>query len=120
MNRRDLLLGAAVCVVAAAAFGDDARLAGTLQPDPRFTYDHGGIVRGDRSKKQLALVFTGGDFGEGVAPILDTLRDEKVPASLFVTGGFLKQPGLPELLGRAVREGHYVGPHSDKHLLYAT
>jgi len=24
-----------------------------------FTYDHGGIIRGDRTKKEIALVFTG-------------------------------------------------------------
>ena len=92
---------------------------GQPQPDPRFVYDHGGIVRADRAKKQVALVFTGGDYGEGTARILDTLRDEHVPASLFVTGGFLRQPTQAEFLRRAVREGHYVGPHSDQHLLYA-
>ena len=89
------------------------------QTNPKFTYDHGGIVRADRSRKQLALVFTGGDFGEGTAPILDALAAEHVPASLFVTGGFLRRPELAKLLQRAVREGHYVGPHSDQHLLYA-
>lgn len=88
-------------------------------PAPKFTYDDGGIVRGDRSRKQVALVFTGGDFGEGTAPILATLRAERVSASLFVTGGFLRRPDLAKLLQRAVHEGHYVGPHSDQHLLYA-
>ena len=89
------------------------------QSNTRFAYDHGGIIRADRSRKELALVFTGGDFGEGSATILDTLRAERVPASLFVTGGFLQRPELAKLLRRAVREGHYVGPHSDQHLLYA-
>ena len=100
----------AVLVLSACAFA---------QPNPHFTYDHGGIVRGDRSRKQIALVFTGGDFGEGTAFILDTLRAERTPASLFVTGGFLRRPELAKLLQQAVREGHYVGPHSDQHLLYA-
>jgi peptidoglycan/xylan/chitin deacetylase (PgdA/CDA1 family) len=94
-------------------------LPAALAAQSAFTYDHGGIVRGDRSRKQLALVFTGGDYGEGTAPVLDVLRDERVPASLFVTGGFLRQPEQAKLLRRAVREGHYVGPHSDQHLLYA-
>ena len=94
-------------------------LPATLAAQSAFTYDHGGIVRGDRSRKELALVFTGGDYGEGTAPVLDALRDERVPASLFVTGGFLRRPNLAKLLRRAVREGHYVGPHSDQHLLYA-
>lgn len=103
------------CVVALASV-----LPAQAPPDPRFTYDLGGIVRGDRTRKQIALVFTGGDYGEGTAPILDTLRRERVPASLFVTGGFLRRPTEAKLLRRAVREGHYVGPHSDQHLLYAT
>jgi peptidoglycan/xylan/chitin deacetylase (PgdA/CDA1 family) len=85
---------------------------------PDFTLDHGAIIRGDRSRKQIALVFTGGDFGEGTAPILNTLHAMHVPAGLFVTGGFLKDAVRRNLIARAVREGHYVGPHSDQHLLY--
>lgn len=96
--------------------------APALAPQPadvRFTYDHGAIVRGDRSKRQVALIFTGGDFGEGTAAILDSLKAADVKAGLFVTGGFLKDPQRRALIERAVREGHYVGPHSDQHLLYA-
>ncbi len=87
-------------------------------PQAPLTYDQGAIVRADTSKKQIALVFTGGDYGEGTAPILDTLQRERVPAGLFVTGGYLRAPGHAALLRRALREGHYVGPHSDQHLLY--
>lgn len=89
-----------------------------LQSRPTFTYDQGGITRGDVSKKQIALVFTGGDFGEGAEHILDVLKQEKISASLFVTGDFLKKPEHVASLKRAVAEGHYLGPHSDKHLLY--
>src|SRR5437016_3659086 len=94
-------------------------LAGPLLYEtPTFTYDHGAIVRGDSARKEIALVFTGGDYGDGTTAILDTLRRERVPAGLFVTGAFLRRPGQAALLRRALREGHYVGPHSDKHLLY--
>lgn len=79
----------------------------------------GGIVRGDVQVKKLALVFTGDDHGESTEPILDTLKQRKLHASLFVTGNFLRQPKLTTLLKRAIAEGHYVGPHSDRHLLYA-
>jgi peptidoglycan/xylan/chitin deacetylase (PgdA/CDA1 family) len=82
------------------------------------SYDHRAIIRGDRSQKRLALVFTGGDYGEGTEAILDTLRRGRVRAGLFVTGSFLRAPGHAALLRRALREGHYVGPHSDQHLLY--
>jgi peptidoglycan/xylan/chitin deacetylase (PgdA/CDA1 family) len=93
--------------------------ASTTQP-ANWTLDHGGIVRGDTSQKRLALIFTGGDFGEGTQHILDTLKHQNVKASIFVTGDFLrhnKGEYLP-LLRRAVAEGHYVGPHSDSHPLY--
>jgi peptidoglycan/xylan/chitin deacetylase (PgdA/CDA1 family) len=80
---------------------------------------HGGIIRGDVSAKKLALVFTGDAFGESMEPILDTLKQRKIVAGFFVTGNFLRQPTLRKLIERAIAEGHYVGPHSDKHLLYA-
>jgi peptidoglycan/xylan/chitin deacetylase (PgdA/CDA1 family) len=79
----------------------------------------GAPVRADTSKKQIALIFTGGDYGEGSPHILDALRDRHIKASFFVTGGFLRQPGLSAYLRRAVAEGQYVGPHSDSHPQYA-
>jgi len=84
----------------------------------QFTYDHGAVIRGDTTQKRLALVFTGGDYGDGTREILATLRRKRVRAGLFVTGAFLRAPGQKQLLRRALRDGHYVGPHSDQHLLY--
>lgn len=84
----------------------------------RFTLDHGGIVRGDLTKKSISLIFTGGDFGEGTGHVLDVLKKEGIKAGFFVTGDYLRKPELVEGLKRAVAEGHYVGPHSDKHPLY--
>ena len=87
--------------------------------DARFTYDQGGITRGARDRKELALIFTGGDFAEGATTILDALRERGVQASFFVTGGFIRHPEFDGILRRIVAEGHYLGPHSDAHLLYA-
>jgi peptidoglycan/xylan/chitin deacetylase (PgdA/CDA1 family) len=87
--------------------------------EPLIRDNRGGIIRGDVSTKQLALVFTGDEFGESMQPILDTLKQRKIAASFFVTGNFLRNPALRKLVERALAEGHYVGPHSDKHLLYA-
>lgn len=83
-----------------------------------LTLDHGGIIRGDTSRKQIALIFTGGDFGEGSEHVLNVLRDQHIQAGLFVTGDFLRKPELVPMVKRAVAEGHYVGPHSDRHPLY--
>lgn len=86
----------------------------------RFTWDERAIVRGDLSSKKIALIFTGGDYGEGTEPILDTLQSLHVKAGFFVTGGYLRKPEYRPLLQRAMKEGHYVGPHSDQHPLYCS
>ncbi len=88
------------------------------QPD-RFQRADGGIVRGSTETRQLALVFTGHEFAEGASTILDELARRRARASFFLTGAFLRDPGKAALVRRMVRDGHYVGPHSDAHLLYA-
>jgi peptidoglycan/xylan/chitin deacetylase (PgdA/CDA1 family) len=76
------------------------------------------VVRGERGTRTLALVFTGGEFGEGTATILDALAARGVPAAFFVTGAYLAQPALRAAVLRMLADGHYVGPHSHGHLLY--
>ena len=119
--RRLAPAGSLALACALAGCGPRARSpdAGTAAPTAALTYDHGGIVRGDRSRKRIALVFTGGDYGDGTAHILDTLGRLHVRAGIFVTGDFLRKLEHVPLLKQAVAEGHYVGPHSDRHLLYA-
>lgn len=90
-------------------------------PNDRLVRDkYGGIIRGDDSAKKLALVFTGDEYGESTEPILDTLKQRKIHGAFFVTGNFVRQPALRRLLQWAVAEDHYVGPHSNKHPLYAS
>lgn len=83
-----------------------------------WSYDHGGIIRGDTSEKRLALIFTGGEYGEGCGHILDTLGEFGIRASFFVTGDFIRIEEHHPCLRRIVEEGHYLGPHSDSHPLY--
>jgi len=78
----------------------------------------GGIIRGPTDERRLALVFTGHEFAEGGEVILDELGQHGGHGSFFVTGDFLRNPRFSELTTRIVTEGHYLGPHSDKHLLY--
>ncbi len=85
-----------------------------------FTYDRGALIRGDRTQKQIALVFTGGEHGESTATILDVLRELKLPAAFFVTGAYLANDAYHPHLQRMLTDGHYVGPHSDAHLLYCS
>ena len=104
---------AMVCVMLSYSTSFIAAFAGDLLRD-----DHGAIVRGDADSKKLALVFTGDEHAESTAPILDALKERRLRASFFVTGNFLRQPALSELLERMTAEGHYLGPHSDSHSLY--
>lgn len=78
----------------------------------------GAIVRGPVDARRLALVFTGHEFAEGGDTILDVLARRGAKASFFLTGVFLRDPDKAPLVRRMLRDGHYVGPHSDAHLLY--
>jgi peptidoglycan/xylan/chitin deacetylase (PgdA/CDA1 family) len=83
-----------------------------------FTLIHGGITRGDPAVRRLALVFTGHEFAEGGERVLGALDAARVRASFFLTGDFARNSVFAALIRRIVAAGHYVGPHSDKHLLY--
>lgn len=112
-------LGSIVLVGAALASGCAAPESHAPQADVRqYTRDHGAVIRGDRTQRQLALIFTGGDHGEGTAHILDALQARRIKAAFFLTGGYLSKPGHLAFVRRMVAEGHYVGPHSHAHLLY--
>ncbi len=78
----------------------------------------GGIVRGPTSVRRLALVFTGHSYAEGGEAILNGLARHKAKGSFFLTGDFLTNASFRPLIQRVLAEGHYLGPHSDKHLLY--
>jgi endoglucanase len=89
----------------------------SLAADP-FTYQDGAVVRGSRATRQVALVFTGHEFAEGAGAILEALTRHEAKASFFLTGDFLRNTRFAPLIRRMVAEGHYVGPHSDRHRLY--
>ncbi len=89
----------------------------SLAADP-FTYQDGAVVRGSRATRQVALVFTGHAFAEGAGPILEALARHEAKASFFLTGDFLRNAQFAPLVRRMLAEGHYVGPHSDRHRLY--
>lgn len=84
------------------------------------TYERGCVVRGPRDKKKIALEFTGGSFAEGGDTILRELKQRGIKASFFFTGDFYRIPEYKTLIERIRDEGHYVGPHSDRHPLYAS
>ncbi len=83
-----------------------------------FSLDHGAIVRGDSTRKEIALVFTGHQYAEGGSFILQTLKKEKIKASFFFTGLFYRVDSFQRLIRQIRDAGHYLGAHSDQHLLY--
>src|SRR5438876_11710375 len=93
-------LGAIVSLCCGASFGEPPVPASrpSIVPvdlassHPTWTFDDGGVVRGDPSTKRLALIFTGGDFGEGTGEILDALKLRGIKASFFFTGAYLHKP----------------------------
>jgi len=90
------------------------------QPSKAYTYAYGGIIRGDQTKKQIALVFTGGDFGEGGSTIREILHQRKILSSFFFTGDFYRNKAFDSTINDLIQDGHYLGAHSDKHLLYCS
>ena len=83
-----------------------------------FTFIQGAIVRGDSTRKELALVFTADELGEGLPSILHALKTEKVKGSFFFTGRFYRNQLFQKDIKQILQQGHYLGPHSDQHLLY--
>ncbi len=74
---------------------------------------YGSYYKGSPDKKVLYLTFDNGYENGYTEKILDVLKKEKVPATFFVTGHYLKT--APELSKRMVKEGHIIGNHSWSH-----
>lgn len=113
-----LLLVAALSVCRENPAAPESPVGTTADPCLRFTCDLGAVVRGDTSSRRLALVFTGGSFADGGEHIRRVLGDEGVKAGFFFTGDFYRTPDFAALIRGLVEDGHYLGPHSDRHLLY--
>jgi peptidoglycan/xylan/chitin deacetylase (PgdA/CDA1 family) len=78
----------------------------------------GATIRASIAKKEIALVFTGDEFADGGKVIADALQQQSIKASFFFTGKFYRNQSFQPLIKRLSRQGNYLGPHSDQHLLY--
>ena len=76
----------------------------------------GALYRADTSARMIYLNFTAHEYMEGLPFVARMLDSMKVPASFFLTGDFIRKN--PDWAKRLYASGHYVGAHSDKHLLY--
>jgi endoglucanase len=92
----------------------------TLFQTDHFTWSHGGIIRGNLDEPVLALVFTGDESGDGTAHIREVLARQKIKGSFFFTGRFYRNSDFAEDIRGLRADGHYLGAHSDQHLLYCS
>ncbi len=85
-----------------------------------LTSVEGAIVRTDDSKRQINLVFTAHEFADGSETITRILDKHGIKASFFFTGDFYRNEKHKKIIEELISKKHYLGAHSDKHLLYAS
>ena len=113
-----MALGVSVPLSGSAQAAGSEKVADQGSERPDLVYREGGIIRGPTSARRLAVVFTGHGYAEGGETILNELGKHEGKGSFFFTGDFLTNMSFKPLIRRIVKEGHYLGPHSDKHVLY--
>jgi endoglucanase len=86
----------------------------------RLSCVQGGIVRADTAQKKLTLVFTGDEFADGAAHIIDVLQLQQIKAAFFFTGNFYRNADFTDVIRQLKNDGHYLGAHSNQHLLYCS
>src|SRR5438067_12461738 len=79
-------------------------------------YSYGGIVRADSTKKEIALAFTGDEFGDGLPSIIQTLQKQKIKGSFFFTGRFYRNNSFQPYIKQLYKNGNYLRPNSNDHL----
>lgn len=79
---------------------------------------HGALIRKGSDEKAIYLLFSADEYGEGFDHILNVLDRKMIKGSFFLTGKFLRNKQFAPVTKRLVSGGHYLGPHSDGHLLY--
>ncbi len=72
-----------------------------------------GIAMGNANSKRIYLTFDQGYEAGYTSDILKTLKENKVPATFFITGHYLNTQ--PELVKQMIDENHIVGNHSSRH-----
>lgn len=65
------------------------------------------------------MIFSADLAFEGAPIILKTLKKYQSKGSFFLTGNCLRMDEHRDIVKSIIKEGHYVGGHSDNHLLYA-
>ncbi len=107
-------------LICLAGLVTSAQDSGRSKPLNHAIWRYGGLERADTTEKTIYLAFTGGDYNDGGKSISRTLNKNKVYGHFFFTGDFYRNPDNKKFIKGLRKSGHYLGPHSDKHLLYAS
>lgn len=75
--------------------------------------EYNGLAMGNSNDKYVYLTFDIGYEAGYTEKILDTLKENNVPAAFFITGHYVNT--APELVQRMISEGHIVGNHTANH-----
>lgn len=92
-------------------------LLAQIPTDVKDTY--GAIIRHNVESKNIYFIFSADEAFEGAHHILDVLEKHGAKASFFLTGNCLRNEVHKDVIKRIIEDGHFVGGHSDNHLLYA-
>lgn len=79
--------------------------------------DYGAIIRGDSTKKEIALVILADQATTQVARIQTMLATKKMVASFFFTGNFLTNQLNRKLIPELIKSGHTFGACLDQSTL---
>lgn len=103
--------------------GDPGRTDGVrpiFADTPNIRLDNFDVIVGfDTVNPNIHLIFSADSMFEGATYALDAMDARDIKASFFFTGNFLRDTIHAPVIRRIIDEGHYVGPHSDRHILLA-
>ena len=90
------------------------------QPDlgkenKKILEENQGIAIGNNEKKYIYLTFDEGYEAGYTKQILETLKENEVKATFFITAHYVNSE--PELVKQMIDEGHILGNHTPKFLM---
>lgn len=90
----------------------------TSTPADKDVYDrYGCMIRHNVGDREIHFIFSADSMFEGGSYALDVLDSTGIKASFFFTGNFLRDSANAPIIRRVINSGHYLGPHSDGHIL---
>lgn len=112
--KRILFTLAATAVISAAA------AVTHYMTQPTDVYDrYRAMVRHNIDRPVIYLIFSADSMFEGAPAALDAMADKGIKGNFFFTGNFLSRPENNAIINRVIDDGHYVGGHSNRHILLA-